>query len=68
MLDHIPIVGACGALTNPLDHLLVCYPELFARIQQSCHDSSLGVGVYYCLCPCILAKAVFRRQCVACLE
>lgn len=52
---YVPIVGAGGALTNPLDHLLVGYPELFARKQQRCHDSSLGVGVYHSLGTCILA-------------
>lgn len=65
--DYIPVVGARAVFTNPLDHLLVCNRELFARIQQRCHDSSLGVGVYDCLCPCVLAKGrqigIFERTC-----
>lgn len=64
LLDYIPIVAAWGALTNPLDHLLVRYPEFLARIQQSCHDSSLGVGVYNRLCPYILTKIMFRHHSV----
>lgn len=56
LLDYIPIVRAWGAFPNPLDHLLVCYPELFARIQKCYHDSSLGVGVNNSLCPWVLER------------